>query len=44
MRYLINKNWFVSAAYRYTNTAPTIAGVSFHVNNNALVGSVGYHW
>jgi opacity protein-like surface antigen len=44
VRYLINKNWFVSAAYRYTNTAPTIAGVDFHVNNNALVGSVGYHW
>ena len=29
VRFLINKNWFVSAAYRYTNTAPTIAGVRF---------------
>ena len=44
VRFLINKNWFVSAAYRYTYTAPTIAGLSFHVTNNALVCSFGYHW
>jgi opacity protein-like surface antigen len=43
-RFMLNKNWFLNAAYRFIYTAPNFNGVSTQYYNSAVVMSVGYHF